>query len=229
MQEPDISAITPAMVGQVYLDQLPPPTAAAIRAACTEEQREWLREREQALEERRASLEDAFERRKARLDDTLARYKEEVDSEVEDRVERGIEAARAEVLQDVEDRLQELRDTRHEARQQRDAAEHQLLALLRPLLGEKGSYLRNSNILEFDQVGVNAILRKHGWRVRSKATYSERVVKTRVEEARWQLRALFWLDAVSPEGVAEEDDESHPEHQDVVPDRLALPAGERPA
>jgi hypothetical protein len=179
----------------------------------------------QALAEARAELEEAFERRRARLDDQQAAYREELDSEVETRIERGIEQARAEVLADVEDRLTELREERTQARQQRDAAEHALLGVLRQLLAEKGRYLRNANILEFDQFGLNAILKRHGWRVRSKQTYSERVVKTRLEEARWQTRNVFWLDTVPGEGVADEE-EAETEDRDTsegTPSRLALP------
>jgi hypothetical protein len=43
--------------------------------------------------------------------------------------------------------------------------------------------------------------------VRSKATYSERLVKTRIGEARYQARNLFWIDVVPVEGVADEDPE----------------------
>jgi hypothetical protein len=47
------------------------------------------------------------------------------------------------------------------------------------------------------------------------------VVKTRVDEARWQARALFWLDTVPAEGVADEaDDEGAAQPYDGP---LALP------
>jgi len=178
----------------------------------------------QALAEARAELEETFERRRARLEDQQAAYREELDTEVETRIERGVESARAELMADVDDRLQELREARNDARAQRDAAEHQLLALLRQLLSEKGRYLRNAHVEEFDQVGVNVILKRHGWRVRSRATYSERTVKTKVDEARWQARALFWLDTVA-EGVVDEDEEPEADvsNNAHTPDRLALP------
>jgi hypothetical protein len=63
--------------------------------------------------------------------------------------------------------------------------------------------LKNAHVEEFDQFAVNAILKRHGWRVRSKATFSERTVKTRLEEACWQARALFSLDTVA-DGVVDE-------------------------
>jgi hypothetical protein len=56
--------------------------------------------------------------------------------------------------------------------------------------------------------------------VRSKATYSERLVKTRIGEARYQARNLFWINVVPGEGVADEDPEPP---EDTSP--LALPEG----
>jgi len=206
-----------ARLDQDYIDALKLAVAEELRAEVYP----------QALEEARAELEEAFARRRARLEDQQAAYREEIDSEVENRIERGIEQARSDLLADVEDRLTELREARNDARQQWDAAEHQLLALLRQLLSEKGRYLRNTFIEEFDQFGINAILKRHGWRVRSKQTFSERTVKTKIDEARWQTRHLFWLDTVPAEGVADEEEgaEEMPEHSDVIPDRLALPEG----
>jgi hypothetical protein len=50
--------------------------------------------------------------------------------------------------------------------------------------------------------------------------YSERLVKTRIGEARYQARNLFWIDVVPGEGVADEDPEPP---EDTSP--LALPEG----
>jgi hypothetical protein len=153
-----------------------------------------------------------------------------VDAEVERRVEADVRRATEDLTADYEDRLQELRTQRTLARQQRDAAEGQLLALLRQLLNDDGRYLRNAYIEEFDQWTVNQVLQRLGWRVRSKVTYSERTVKTRLDQARWQARALFWIERLPGEGVADEDpdegDESSSNNQPVIPGPLALPEGE---
>jgi hypothetical protein len=209
---------------RALLAQLDPHTVNALKAVLREEALPTLKE--EALTLARAELAEELAKAKERLEDQQAAYKEAVDAEVEDRVDRGVEQARADLLQDLEDRLGDLRQARNQARQERDAAEQQLLALLRQLLSERGRYLRNSYIEEFDQHGLNLILWKHGWRVRSRQTHSERFVKVRVDEARWQARTLFWLDTVPAEGVADEDPDpeaAHHVHQDVTPGPLALP------
>jgi hypothetical protein len=213
---------------KALLSQLDPQTTAALQAVIREEVLPALRE--EALTLARAELAEELAKATERVADQSAAYRESLDNEVEDRISRGIEAARTELLQDVEDRLQERREARNEARQQRDAAEHQLLALLRQLLDEKGRYLRNASIEEFDQWGTNTLLKKYGWRIRSRATFSERTVKTKLQEGHWAMRTLFWLDTVTPDGVEEEPDDAANERytdagQAFAPDRLALPEG----
>jgi len=86
--------------------------------------------------------------------------------------------------------------------------------------------LKSFHIEEFDQYAINAILHKHGWRVRSKETFSERTVKTKLKEGHWAMRHVFWLDVVPGEGVLDEADEGEdgdPQDPPPSPDRLALP------
>jgi hypothetical protein len=148
----------------------------------------------------RQELEETLAKGRERLDDQAAAYREQLDREVERRVEADVRRATENLKADYEDQLRDLKAQRTQARQQRDVAEGQLLALLRQLLGEEGRYLRNACIEAFDQFTINQVLQRHGWRVRSKATYSERTVKTRTQEAHWQARAVFWLDTVPAEG-----------------------------
>jgi hypothetical protein len=209
---------------RALLAQLDPHTIAALKHVVREEVLPELRG--EALEAARGELEETLAKDRERLADELAAYKESVDAEVERRVEADVRRATEDLTADYEDRLQELRTQRTQARQQRDAAEGQLLALLRQLLNDDGRYLRNAYIEEFDQWTVNQVLQRLGWRVKSKATYSERTVKTRTQDAHWQARAVFWIEAIPAAGVADEDGE---EGEDIIPatkstpDRLALP------
>jgi hypothetical protein len=214
---------------RALLAQLDPHTIAALKHVLREDTLPALRE--EALALARGEVEETLAKGRERQADELAVYKEQVDAEVERRVESGVQRATEELTADYEDRIRDLKRERTQARQQRDAAEGQLLALLRQVLDEQGRYLRNAHVEEFDQFTINQILKRFGWRVRSKSTYSERVVKTRLDQARWQARAVFWLDTVPAEGVAdeadEEGDESRANDQHVIPERLALPeAGE---
>jgi hypothetical protein len=206
---------------KALLAQLDQTTIAALKAVVTEEVLPTLRE--SALELARAELAEELAKGKERLEDQAAAYREQVDAEVESRVEADVRRATEELKVEFDDTLQDLKTQRTQARQQRDAAEQQLLSLLRQLLGEKGHYLRSAHIEEFDQWAINQILKRHGWRVRSKATYSERIVKTKIAEGRYQARAVFWLDTMPIDEVEDPEAEADPEEP---PDRLALPEGD---
>jgi hypothetical protein len=221
----EIDALQQAQA-KALLAQLDATTIAALKAVLREEVLPTLRE--DALTLARQELEETLAKGRERLADELAAYKESVDAEVERRVEADVQRELAEAKVDYEDRLQELRGQRTQARQQRDLAEQQLLALLQQMLGEP-RYLRNAHVQEFDLWAANQVLARLGWRLRSRATYSERVVKTKLDAARWAQRALFWIEHLPGEGVADEaEDESAPDDQgQQTPDRLARPdAGE---
>jgi hypothetical protein len=208
---------------KALLQQLDATTIDALKAVVTEDVLPTLRD--EALTLARAELDEELAKGKERLDDQAAAYREQVDAEVESRVEADVKRATEELKAEFDDTLQDLKTQRTQARQQRDAAEHALLALLRQLLGDTGRYLRSAHVEEFDQWAVNQILKRHGWRIRSKATYSERIVKTQVDEARWQARSLFWLDTVPVDGVEDPEAEADPEER---PRPLALPEGSSP-
>jgi hypothetical protein len=53
----------------------------------------------------------------------------------------------------------------------------------------------------------NPLVCEPTYRCLQAATYSERAVKTKVAEARYELRSLFWLEPVPVEGAPDEDDE----------------------
>jgi hypothetical protein len=208
---------------RALLAQLDQHTIAALKSVLREEVLPELRG--EALEAARAELAEELAKGKERLEDQAAAYREQLDAEVESRVEADVRRATEDLKADFEDTLKDLRQQRQQARQQRDAAEQQLLHLLRQLLDEEGRYLRNAHVEEFDQWAVNQILQRHGWRVRSKVSYSARVVRTRTAEAHWQARAVFWLSAITPAGVEDPEAEEEPAPE-VTPDRLALPEGQ---
>jgi hypothetical protein len=227
MQETDHMAHAPVVYGRLLLAKIDPESAAAIKAAFTEELLELVKA--EALTLARAELEDTFARRRARLEDQQAAYREEVDAEVESRIERGIERARTEVLADVEDRLQELREARDDARAQRDQAQASLVALVQQLLpSEKKVYLYNVGIRELALADLNAVLGRAGLVMKARTTYSTREVKCHLGASRWAQRSLFWVTRATPAGVVDEDESDEaasPVPPEGSPDRLALPEG----
>ena len=93
-------------------------------------------------------------------------------------MERRENALRQEVRDTLEERLLTLQDHLQEARTERDRAEGLLVQLVKQLLpGERPVYLYSAGVRELDRVALNETLARHGLRVRSKSTYSERLGK----------------------------------------------------
>jgi hypothetical protein len=90
--------------------------------------------------------------------------------------------------------------------------------------------LYNTGIRELSLAERNATLARAGLVLKARQTYSERLVACVTAPGKVEGKTLFWLQPVTPEGVVDEDgdegDESRAETQPLIPDRLALPAGE---
>jgi hypothetical protein len=180
-------------------------TLASIRQAVRQEMLDELKD--EAVELAKAELEDEFFRRRERLLDDLARQRRAREDEMFGELDR----QRAQIRQEVKDELAEAllttQDERQEARAARDRAEGLLVQLMRQLLpGERPVYLYSSGIRELDRMALNQTLARHGLQVRSKTGYSERAIKTRLDEACWAQHTQFWLTPVSVAGVVDESD-----------------------
>jgi hypothetical protein len=116
---------------------------------------------------------------------------------------------RQELRDGFEEQLSTLTDERDEARQHRDQAETVLVSLLRQLLPEgKRQYLYSggAGVRELDRGMVNEVLARHGLVVKSRGTYSERLVKVRIDAAHVAGHTQFWLEKALPPGVVDEDE-----------------------
>ena len=197
---------TEAAMAKAIMQQMSQQTARALKASMREELLDELRD--EAVGLAKLELEDEFSRRRERLLDDLARQRRQLEDELDGEVERREKALRQEVRDTLEERLLTLQDERQEARAERDRAEGLLVALMRQLLpGERPVYLHSYGVRELDRVALNETLGRHKLRLRSKATYSERLVKTRIDETRWASHTQFWLTPVPAAGVEVEDDE----------------------
>jgi hypothetical protein len=189
----------------------------------------WAQHREelqaQALdavrEEHRQALEDLQER----LRDGVAQERRQLERDADALVEQGIRDGIADEKLDYEDRLAELRGQRNQAREQRDMASHLLLELVRQLLGPKPVYLSSHGVAELDLYRLNTVLSRHGLRVKSRKTVSERQVQTRLDLTRVEPRTVFWLESV-PVGTSPAPDEDDEEDTPAEPVPALPPAAE---
>jgi hypothetical protein len=168
-------------------------------------------------EEHAQALEDLQER----LRDGVARERRQLEHDADAAIEEGIQRGLAEATLDYEERLAECKQQRDQARQDRDEATHLLLQVLRQVIGPKPVYLHSRGITELDLYRLNRVLSRHGLRLRSKRTASERQVQTQLEVGRVAPRSLFWLDSV-PVGTSPALDED--DDEDEAPPAAPVPA-----
>jgi hypothetical protein len=108
-------------------------------------------------------------------------------------------------LSEMAEKYLTLQDAHQEACTQRDRAEGVLVALIKGLLpGERPIYLHSAGVRELDRWQLNQTMARYGLQVRSRTTYSERVVKTRLDQDRWAGHTQFWLMPVAVAGVVDE-------------------------
>jgi hypothetical protein len=159
-------------------------------------------------------LEEDFTKRQERLDDQYAKYRADVDNEVEQRIEAAVQRQRQDFFEEVDDDLRDLRAERTDWQGRAEAAEGMLVDLFRQLCGgtDRKVYLRSGGrgIEALDKGAVNAILARHGQQLRSRQTYSERLVRVRLNAQRAEGHTLFWLSTTTPAGVVEAPDGDEP-------------------
>jgi hypothetical protein len=196
---------TEAAMARAIMQQMSDQTARALKASMREELLDELKD--EAVELAKAELEDEFSRRRERLLDDLARQRHALEDEMFGELDRQRAQIRQEVKDEVAEALLTAQDERQEARAERDRADGLLVQLVRQLLpGEKVVYLHSAGVRELDRMALNETLARHGLQVRSRTTYSDRVVKTRLDQERWAGHTQFWLTPVSVVGVVEETD-----------------------
>jgi hypothetical protein len=195
---------TQEAMGKMVLQQMQAHTLESIRQAVREELLPEVRE--EALALARQELEEAFSRRREKLADDMATFKAQLEDELLGELDRQREQIREELAQAQEEKYLTVRDQRDASRAERDRAETLLVALITQLLpGERPVYLYSAGIRELDRGALNATLARHGLRVRSKATYSERLVTVRLDQARVAGHTQFWLEKGSALPVADDD------------------------
>jgi hypothetical protein len=184
----------------------------------------WAQHREalqqQAVEAVRSEHQHELARLEEALRDRFARERQGLEHELEGELERRWQAEQRRLDEDMGERLQRLRQTRESWKARAEAAESQLTFLLTQLLSEeRRRYLRDSHIEKLDIVGLNGILHRHGWAIRSAARPSERVVKTMLGPNRVEDRHVFWIARVDPgrPPVEEDDEEEEPEDTPSLP------------
>jgi len=185
------------------MQQMSDQTARALKAAMRAEILDELKD--EAVELAKVELEEAFDRRREKLLDDLARQRSQLEQEMLGELDRQREQIRQEIRDELEERLLTLQDDRDHARAERDRAEGLLVALITQLLpGEKPVYLYSCGIRELDRLALNETLARHGLRVRSRTTYSERLVKVHIDGERWAGHSQFWCEPLPSPGVADE-------------------------
>jgi hypothetical protein len=191
---------TEVAMAKAIMQQMSQQTARALKESMRQELLEELRD--EALELAKVELEDEFSRRRERLLDDLARQRHALEDEMLGELDRQRSQIRQEVKDELAETLLTAQDERQEARAERDRAEGLLVQLMRQLLpGEKPVYLYSCGVRELDRLALNETLSRHRLRVRSKASYSERLVKVRIDQARYMGHTQFWLEALPGEGV----------------------------
>jgi len=203
----DVDTAAQEAMGKVIMAEMQAQTLRSIRQAVRAEILEEVHA--EALELAKAELEDSFDHRRETLLDDIARQRHALEDEMLGELDRQRGQIRGEVTDELEEKILTWADECQEARAERDRAEGLLVQLIKQLLpGERPVYLYSAGVRELDRVALNETLARHGLQVRSRTTYSERVVKTRLDQDRWAGHTQFWLTPVSVVGVVEETDET---------------------
>jgi hypothetical protein len=208
---------------KALLAQLDQTTIAALKAVVTEEVLPELRG--EALELARQELAEELAKGRERQEDRYAKLVDDWQDEIERRIEDGVQRGTRDLKDELAEELGELKSERQEAKARAAQAERQLVALLQQLLpAGKMTYLYNAGLRELPLTELNATLARVKLVLKSRQTYSDRMVACVTAPGKVEGKTLFWLEPLSPEGVADED-EGDPEEP---PNRLALPKGEPP-
>jgi hypothetical protein len=193
----DVQQETEQAMARAIREQMGAHTARVLKESIREECLAELRE--EALQLARQELEEEFSRRQERLQDDMARYKAKLEEEMLGELDRQRDALRQEIRDELEERLATLTDERNGARAERDRAERVVLALLTQLLPEgKRTYLHSAGVRELDRWAANEVLARYGLQVKSRPSYSERLVKTRLDQERHAAHTQFWLEPYAP-------------------------------
>jgi hypothetical protein len=204
---------------KALLAQLDQTTIDALKSVLREETLPALRE-ESVLAVRQELAEEA-EKTRERLEDRYAKLVDDWTDEIDRRIEDGVQRGTRDLTAELADERAELKAERQEAKSRAAQAERHLVALLQQLLpAGKRTYLYNAGIRELSLTELNTTLARVQLVLKSRQTYSERMVACQTAPGKVEGKTLFWLEALSPEGVADEADPAEP------PDRLALPQGE---
>jgi hypothetical protein len=200
----DVDGQVEVGMGKVLAGQLHQQALHSIKAAVRAELLEEVKA--EALELAKAELEETLTRRRERLLDETAKYKAQLEDELQGELDRQRERLQQEVGDAWQEKYLTLKDQRDEARTARDRAEAVLVSLVKQLLpGEKPVYLYSAGVRELDRGQLNATLARHGLQVKSRPTYSERLVTVRLDQGRAVGHTQFWLTPVLQPGVKDED------------------------
>jgi hypothetical protein len=221
-----VQAMAKAVLTQLNATQMEALKAELRTQLLTECQGEALVLARQELAEARLKQEEALQDRYARL---VASW----EGEIEQRIADGIQRGTRDLTTEVEDTITDLKAQRAEARQHRDQAQAQLVALVQQLLPpDKKVYLYTTGVRQLSLVDLNAVLARVGLVLKTRQTYSERLVACQTAPGRVEGKTLFWLEKATAPGVVvldEDSDEADVSHTDsghaFAPDRLALPEG----
>jgi hypothetical protein len=163
---------------------------------------------DEAVQRAKAELEEAFTKRQERLDDQYAKYRADLDNEVEERIEQGIERQRQDWLEEIADDLRDLRAERSAWKTRAETAEGMVADLFRQLCGgvDRKVYLRSGGrgLEALNKEAVNQILTREGLQLRSRATFSERLVAVRLDAQHVVGHSVFWLTETDTADAADE-------------------------
>jgi Skp family chaperone for outer membrane proteins len=200
----DVDTAAQEAMGKAIMAEMQQQTLRSIRQAVRQELLEEVHA--EAIEAAKVELQDDFDRRRERLLDDLARQRRQLEDELDNELERREQALRQEIMDALEERLLTLQDDLQAAVTERDRAEGLLVQLITQLLpGERPVYLHSAGVREFDRWQTNQTLARHNLQVRSKTTYSERIIKTRLDQERYASHTQFWVTPLPVAGVVDED------------------------
>jgi hypothetical protein len=222
MDDPRIEAGVQEALARTVLEKSSKELREALLAVLWAEHREALER--QALEAIRAEHQHELARLEEAVKDRAAQERQALERELAQEEERLYAKLTQDFTEEYGERLQRLRQTRESWKARAEAAESQLVFLIQQLLSEeRRRYLRDSHVEKLDLGGLNGILHRHGWAIRSAARPSERVVKTMLGPNRLEDRHVFWIEHVDPgrPPVEEDDEEEEPaETPSLPPPRL---------
>jgi hypothetical protein len=194
MEDTSMMPMASVALGRLLLTKLDQESVKAIEAAVAEKIRDEVEE--QVRTEAEAQAREQLEEQRLKWQDQLAAEKEDVWSEVEDRVEAGIEKERARLRDEFLDDIRELKRDGATLTAERDTAEGALLHVLEQLLPrDKFIYLRNAGIKRLDLTLLAPILAKRGLRIRTELTKIPRTVEVLIAPGQPRARTLFMLES----------------------------------